>query len=728
MQRRDFLRAGAGLALGFVYARNGAGATSPLQPNAWLRILPDGNVTILIEKTDLGQGIWTGIAMLVAEELETDWETIRLEAAPADRNVFKDLVTGGSGGMIGSWDSLRRAGAQGREMLIAAAALTWHVFPAECRAERGTVVHPASGRRLTYGALVETAATLPVPDVSPASLKQPHEYRILGTSVPRKDIPPKTDGSAVFGIDIRVPGMLYAVVARCPTFGGKPASYDAAAAKAISGVLQIFEIEPLPRLENTAGGVAVVADSTWAAMEGRKALNVRWDLGPNAAESSETLRKQAQSQLEVPPTYISLERGSPVNVLASAQKVIRATYELPFQPHATMEPMNCTVDVRADRMEVWTGTQCPLEVQDRLSKLAKQPVSALTIHNCWSGGGFGRRFQWDYPAEAWQISKAAGHPVKLTWTREDDFGHDFYRPLSFHGMAAALDARGQLAVWSHRIVSTSIRQVFDSAEQLTSPQRVAGQELGCASMPYAVPNMRVDFAPLTSCVPRAWWRSVSESFNVFAVECFIDEIAAAAAQDPLQFRLDHLRAAEKDPNHTWHERPSLLPRLRRVLEVAADRAGWSKPLPTGTGRGIAACYSCGSFVAYVATVSNESNGSIRVRKVDAVVDCGFAVNPDSVKAMIEGGANFGLAAALAGEITIANGAVQQTNFDTYRTLRMPEAPDISIEIINSHEDLGGLGEAGVPPIAPAVANAIFAATGKRIRKLPIMPGVAPSRG
>jgi isoquinoline 1-oxidoreductase beta subunit len=724
MRRRDFFRTGAGLALGFVYGRSDASAAAPLKPNAWLRILPDSSVNILIEKTDIGQGIWTGIAMLVAEELETDWETIRLEAAPVDRNVYKDMVTGGSGGMIDSWDNLRRAGAQGREILVAAAAITWHVFPAECRAEHGTVVHPATGRRLSYGALVESASTLPVPDPKSVPLKQPHEYHILGTSVPRKDIPLKTDGSAVFGIDIRVPDMLYAVVARCPTFGGKSASYDATAAKAIPGVRQVFEIEPLPRVENTAGGVAVVADSTWTAIQGRKALNVRWDLGPNAAESSESLRRQAQAQLEVPPTYISLERGSPVTVLANAQKIIRATYELPFQPHATMEPMNCTVDARADRMEVWTGTQCPLVIQDRLAKIAKLPVSAVTIHNCWSGGGFGRRFQYDYPAEAWQISKQAGQPVKLTWTREDDFEHDFYRPLSFHGMAAALDARGQLAVWSHRIVSTSIRQVFDSAESLKSPQRVARQELGATSIPYAVPNMRVDFAPLTSCVPRAWWRSVSESFNVFAVECFIDEIAEAAGQDPLQFRLDHLRFAERDPNLTWHERPSLIPRFRKVLEVAADRGGWGKPLPAGAGRGVAGCYSCNSLVAYVATVASESDGSIRVRRIDAAVDCGFAVNPDSVKAMIEGGANFGLAATLGGEITIAKGAVQQNNFDTYRTLRMPEAPDISIEIINSHEELGGLGEAGVPPIAPAVANAIFAATGKRIRKLPIMPSGA----
>ena len=518
--------------------------------------------------------------------------------------------------------------------------------------------------------------------------------------------------------------MLYAVVARCPTFGGKAASYDAAAAKAIPGVRQVFEIEPLPRIENTAGGIAVVADSTWAAIQGRKALNVRWDLGPNAAESSESLRQQAQSQLEVPPTYISLERGSPIAVLTNAQKIVRATYELPFQPHATMEPMNCTVDARADRVEVWTGTQCPLDVQSRVAKLAKLPGSAVTVHNCWSGGGFGRRFQWDYPAEAWQISKAAGRPVKLTWTREDDFTHDFYRPLSFHGMAAALDAQGQLAVWSHRIVSTSIRQVFDSEENLKSPKRVASQELSHTSIPYAVPNIRVDFAPLTSCVPRAWWRSVAESFNVFALECFIDEIAAAAGRDPLQFRLDHLRLSEKDPSLSWHQKPSLIPRLRKVFEVAADRAGWGKPLPANTGRGIAGCYSCNSLVAYVATVSSESDGTIRVRKIDAAVDCGFAVNPDSVKAMIEGGANFGLAATLAGEITIANGAVQQTNFDTYRTLRLPEAPDISIEIINSHEELGGLGEAGVPPIAPAVVNAIFAATGKRIRKLPIMSGRA----
>jgi isoquinoline 1-oxidoreductase beta subunit len=617
MQRRDFLRAGAGLALGFVYADSSQSATTQLQPNAWLRVHPDGSVTILIERTDVGQGIWTGIAMLVAEELEVDWDSIRLEAAPADPNVYKNMVTGGSGGMIESWDSLRRAGAQGREMLLSAAALAWRVSPAECRAEQGAVVHPATGRRLSYGTLVESASALPIPDPKSVVLKLPHEYRVLGRSLPRKDIPPKTDGSALFGIDVRVPGMLYAVVARCPTFGGRPASYDATAAKAVPSVRQVFEIEPLPRFENTAGGVAVVAESTWAAIQGRKALNVRWDLGPNVTESSQTLRRLAQSQLEAPATYVALERGSPSSALASAGKVIRAVYELPFQPHATMEPMNATVDARADRMEVWTGTQAPLDIRDTLAKLAKLPASAVTIHNCWSGGGFGRRFQWDYPAEAWQISKAAGHPVKLSWTREDDFQHDFYRQLSFHGMAAALDDRGQLTAWSHRVVSTSIRQIFDSPERLKDPKRVAGQELGCTSIPYAVPNLRVDFAPLTSCVPRAWWRSVSESFNVFAVECFIDEIAAVAHQDPLRFRLDLLRAAEKNPGLTWHERPSLVTRFRKVLEVAADRAGWNKPLPQGYGRGVAASYSTGTFVAYVATVSSEPNGGIRVRKVDA---------------------------------------------------------------------------------------------------------------
>jgi len=705
MERRDFLKTGAGLIVGFTLGNRPA-AAAIWQPNAWLRIDPSGHITVLIEKSDVGQGIWTGIAKLVAEELDAPWDSVRVEQAPADPKVYHNMSTGGSGGIEGSWDSLRRAGAQAREMLIAAAANRWNVAPTECRAVQGAIAHTAGNRRLGYGELADDAAKLTPPDPAKVSLKSAGEYRLIGKPAPRKDVAAKVNGSARYGIDTRVPGMLYAVVARCPTFGGKPARYDAAAAKAVGGVIAVVEIEPIPRPMNAAGGVAVVATNSWAAIQGRKALNVVWDRGPNAAESTATLHEAAARQLAGPPTVVVVDQGAAA-AIAGAAKAIDAVYELPFQAHASMEPMNATVDARADRIECWTGTQWPLRIQSVLAGLSGIAPENIVVHNTWSGGSFGRRGQWDYPAEAWQISKAAGKPVKLLWTREDDMQHDFYRPLSFHKMSGALDANGAPVAWQHRIVSTAIRETFDSPEALRDPKNVARQELEGAEIPYDVGKLTVDFAPLTSAVPRAWWRSVATSFNAFAVECFVDELAAAANKDPYQFRMDLLRRAD-------------VQRQRGVLRLAAEQAGWGKPLPAGWGRGIAAFFSFGTYVAYVATVSGAPGKDLRVRNIVAAVECGTVIDPDSVRMMIEGAANFGLGAALTGQITIANGAVEQTNFDGYRPLRMADAPSIDVHIVDSSEAPGGMGEPGVPPIAPAVANAIFAATGTRVRKLPLV--------
>jgi isoquinoline 1-oxidoreductase subunit beta len=697
MDRREFLKVGGGLVVGFTIASRHAGAAD-WQPNAWLRIAPSGEITVLIEGSDLGQGIWTGMAKLAAEELEADWRSIRLEQAPADPGVYKNMSTGGSGGIEGTWDSLRRAGAQTREMLISAAAANWNTTRTECRAELSAVIH-RDGRRAAYGELADAASKLPVPDPATIALKDPKDFRIIGKPVPRKDVPPKVNGAAKYGIDVQVSGMLYAVVARCPTFGGKPAKFDAAVAKAVPGVRAVVEIEPVGKPTNAAGGIAVVAENTWAAMQGRKALNLTWNRGPNASESSATLLQLAEQQLNAPATVVVVDKGAPP---ASAAKELSAVYELPFQAHAPMEPMNATVDARADRIECWTGTQWPLSIQMLLSRLSGMPREKITVHNQWSGGSFGRRGQWDYPIEAWQISKAVAAPVKLLWTREDDMQHDFYRPLSFHKMSGALDAEGRPLAWTHRIVSTAIRETFDSPERLADPKWVARQELEGGEILYAVPRLKVDFAPLKSAVPRAWWRSVATSFNAFAVECFIDEMAAAAGKDPLQYRLSLLSDQ----------------RLRTVLQLAAEKAKWGERLPAAWGRGIAAFHSFDTYVAYVATVSTTP--AIRVRNVVAAVDCGTVIDPDSVKMMLEGAANFGLGAALTAEITIANGAVQQTNFDSYRPLRMSAAPAMEVHIVESHEPPGGMGEPGVPPIAPAVANAIFAATGKRIRRLPLL--------
>jgi len=716
--RRDFLKTG-GLLLGFVLGRPAEAAAS-FNPNAWLRIDPSGLITVLMEKSDLGQGIFTTLAMLVAEELEADWRKIRVEQAPAIPGVYTNMSTGGSGSTEGCWQSLRQAGAQAREMLIAAAAQTWGVPKSTCRAEQSTVVHPATGRRATYGELAQTAASIPLTNIATVALKDPKDFKTIGTSIPRLDIPPKVDGSAVYGMDLKIPGMLYAVIARCPTFGGKAARYDRTAAMAVPGVRQVLEIEPLPRPTNTAGGIVVVADNTWAAIQGRKALNVTWDRGANAAESSDSLRQLAGQHLRGAATFVARDEGDVGSVAEKAAKLVEAVYEQPFQPHAPMEPMNCVADVRGDRIEIWTGTQWPLSIQDSLAALSGLPKLSVTVHNQWSGGSFGRRGQWDYPAEAWQISRAIARPVKLVWTREDDMQHDFFRQLSFHRMIGALDAQGRPLSWSHRIVSTPIREVFDSPAMLEDPRRVARQEMGGAGeMAYTIPNVHVDFAPLHSSVPRAWWRSVESSYTVFAVECFIDEMAAAAGKDAFQFRMEHLAEDAAVTNPMWSGAVSTK-RLRGVLKTAAEHGDWGKPLPPGWGRGIASYAGFGSYVAYVAVVSAEENGGIRVRKVVGAVDCGRAVHPDGVKAMIEGSANFGLAATLTGEITIANGAVEQTNFDTYRTLRMPDAPPIEVHIVESKLDVGGMGEPGVPPIMPAVANAIFAATGKRVRRLPVL--------
>jgi isoquinoline 1-oxidoreductase subunit beta len=710
MERREFLKLG-GLIIGF-----GAGLTREAEaagefsPNGYVRVGHGGDVTVLLENADIGQGSWTGLAMLVAEELGADWNSVRIIQAPADPKVYKHLSTGGSGATINGWEYLRQAGAQGREMLITAAANRWQVSRESCRAEDGHVKHTASGRNLGYGELVEDAAKLTPPDATKVALKDPKDYRLIGHSMPRRDVPSKVDGSAQYGMDVRIPGMLYAVVARCPTFGGKPAKYDREAAKRVAGVRQVFEIPAIGRVANTAGGVAVVADNTWAAIEGRKALAVTWDRGRNAGESSETLRELGQKQLKGPATYVHQERGNVEQGLAKAAKVVEAVYELPFQPHATMEPMNCTADVRADRIDIWAGTQCARAIKEQVASYSGLAAEAVTIHNQWAGGGFGRRYQWDYPTEAWQVSKAAGKPVKLVWTREDDMQHDFYRPLSYHRLRAALGPDGKPTAWTHRIVSTSIREVFDPPEKL-DPKGVARQEVDGSDVLYSVPALRIDFAPLKSCVPRAWWRSVSASFNGFAIESFIDELAHAAGRDPLEYRLDLLRAQGEDA--------AVIGRVRKILEVVAEKSGWGKPAPAGCARGIAAVYSFGSVIGYVATVSKDPNGAIRVRQVTGAVDCGTAVNPDAVKMMVEGGAIFGLSATLQGEVTVANGAIVQTNFDGFRAVRMPEAPAMEVHVVNSGAEVGGMGEAGVPPIAPAVANAVFALTGERRRKLPL---------
>ncbi|HXX17270.1 MAG TPA: xanthine dehydrogenase family protein molybdopterin-binding subunit [Candidatus Eremiobacteraceae bacterium] len=733
--RRSFIAtgsaAGAALVLGF-YIRHERGLheaeAQAFRPSAWIRISPDDTITVLVEIPEMGQGPRTVDTMMLADELEADVSKIRVEQAPVIPSTYKNLSTGGSGGTQDAWGYMRKVGAQAREMLIAAAAQQWQVAKQECRAENSTVIHGPSGRQLSYGALVGTASKLPVPKGEDIPLKQPKDYRLIGKAMARVDVPAKVNGSAAFGIDVRVPDMLFAVIARCPHFGGKLQSFDPSAARSTPGVRAVFEVPPIgfhPNFGvnlNVAGGVAVVADSTWAAMQGRKALKITWDKGPHAGESTESIRQKMLAGATAEPTVVWVNQGDAIGTLQKSKRKIEATYEMPFQAHATMEPMNTTVHVHRGGIEIWSPTQIGDIFQREVAALAGIRPEKATVHMMYCGGSFGRRYQWDYVAEAWQIAKEVKRPVQLLWTREDDMQHDFYRPYSFHRLAGALDDQGNILTWSHRIVSTPIRPVFDRPEELT-PEHIASQERGSADvLPYGARNFRVDFFPVESAVPRAWWRSVSDSFNGVAVECFVDELAHAAHKDPYEFRLHLVREDRKvAPAHKTDDPALDTRRFREVLKLAAQKSSWGKPMPAGYGRGIACRYTFGSYIAHVAEVSVDNDGNVQVHRVVCAVDPGIAVNPDGIRAMVEGGTNFALTPVLQGEITIKDASVEQSNFDGYQVLRMNYAPEIEVHVVPSGAEMGGMGETAVSGTAPAVANAVFAATGKRVRRLPIDP-------
>jgi isoquinoline 1-oxidoreductase beta subunit len=683
--------------------------------DAWVRIGSDGAVTLILAKSEMGQGVMTALPMILAEELEVDWAKVRIEQAPTDPKVY-DLGTGGSSSVRTSWLPLRQAGAAAREMLIQAAAKVWNVNPVTCRAEKGAVVHGARTRRLAYGELVEAAAKLPVPNLNTVPLKNPNDFRIVGQSLPRVEIPSKVDGSARFGLDVRVPGMLFAVVARCPTFGGKPARFDGTKAKAVPGVRHVVEIPAVEAGAHTAGGIAVVADSTWSAIKGREALQVEWDHGEHAGESSETLRKQFEALLQQEGKVVRND-GDALAALKGAPRRIDAVYELPFQAHATMEPMNCTVDIRPDRAEAWVPAQGPQWAKDIIVGITKLPPEKVTVHTTLMGGGFGRRYQGDFIMEAAQVSKEVGAPVQLVWTREDDMQHDFYRPAASHRLSATLDDRGSPAAWFHRMASTSISAFWDPPDKAKPESSEIG---GAVNVPYAIPNVRMEYTPAKTRVPVAWWRSVEHSGNAFVVESFLDELAAAAKVDPLELRRRLLAQPRQVKIPPEEESVLDTARLKGVLELAAAKAGWGTPVPPGRGRGVACQFSFDSYVAEVAEVSVEK-GRPRVHRVVCAVDCGRVVNPDGVRAQVEGAVVYGLSAALKGAITIAEGRVQQANFDEFDVMRIDEMPVIEVHLVPSTANPTGIGEPGLPPVAPAVANAIFAVTGRRLRRLPIHP-------
>ena len=726
VNRREFLKTGAAggaaLVIGFHLSPSAFADQAqdqeqkPTNPfDAWVRITPDDRVTLVLGKSEMGQGVYTSLPMILAEELCVDWKHVHIEQASTNPKIY-DLGTGGSGSVKDSWLALRQAGAAAREMLITAAAKKWEVGTDTCKAKNGYVVHGHPERSFRFGELVADASQLPVPNLHTVPLKNPNDFTIVGHEVHRLDAAAKSTGSAKFGIDSRVPGMLYAVIARCPVFEGKVASFDAAKAKAVPGVRDVLQIETHGRGASTTGGVAVLADNSWAAIQGRKALEVKWDEGPAASESTEELRKQFLANAAKPGGVLRND-GDADTALASASKKLEAVYELPFAAHVCMEPMNCTVHIQADRAEAWVPTQGPQWAQAVIAEITKLPPEKVTVHTTLMGGGFGRRYQADFVMEAAQVAKATGKPVMVLWTREDDMQHDFYRPASYHKLQGALDSEGKLAAWKHFQTSTSIAAKWS---QKGADDPGLGEFGTGATIPYATPNIRIEYTLAHSSAPRAWWRSVEHSSSGFVMESFIDELAHAAGQDPLAFRLKLIGDSRKIPQ--FGEGPDYPPldtgRLKGVLQLAAEKAGWGKPLAKGEGRGIAAFYSFHSYVGAVAEVSANSR-ELKVKRLVCAVDCGRPVNPNGVRAQVESSAIYALTATVKDAITVERGRIVQANFNDYEMIRMKEAPPIEVHLVPSSEAPTGIGEPTVPVIAPAICNAIFNVTGKRLRRLPI---------
>ncbi|MET0519415.1 MAG: xanthine dehydrogenase family protein molybdopterin-binding subunit [Burkholderiaceae bacterium] len=701
--RRGFLKAGAGSALivGFAlplsYRQAQAQTQAPagsntFAPNAWLRITPDNKVTVICGSAEMGQGVLTAIPMLVAEELDADWKLVGVEQAPVDaaynNPMFGMQATGGSTTIRAHWTPVRQAGAAAREMLVAAAAETWKIDASHLRTEHSFVIAPG-GRRISYGALVAAAAKQPVPDKP--LLKSSKDFKIMGKPTRRLDTPAKLNGTAKYGIDAHIDGMLVAVMARAPMAGAKPKSMDEAKARAVRGVHKIITIP---------NGVAVLADGYWAARKGREALAVQWDLGDKAAlDSAQVSALLADGAAKA--AAVALEKGDVAAAVAASN--LTAQYEVPYLAHACMEPLNCLAWVKGDEVTIWAGTQSQGPSQGILAQVAQATPAKVKINTLLLGGGFGRRFAPDFVIDATLLSKMSGSPVKLIYAREDDMAAGFYRPASLVRFEAGLDSKGQPSLLKANIGAPSIMAASGFMKIPDNGVDSMAVE-GLADHPYDIPHQRILYGRAEP-GPQVWfWRSVGHSQNAFFIESFIDELAAQAQADPLQYRLGLLA---KSPRH------------RAVLEVAAAKAGWGQPLPAGVKRGIAVAESFGSYVAEVAEVSVAADGTPRVHRVVAAVDCGQTVNPLTIARQIEGAICFGLTAALYGKITLKDGRVEQGNFHDYPLLRMNEMPQVEVHILPSLEAPGGIGEPGTPPIAPAVTNAIFAATGVRIRKLPI---------
>jgi isoquinoline 1-oxidoreductase beta subunit len=672
-------------------------------PNAFVRIGADNSVTVIAKHVEMGQGAYTGIATVLAEELDADWSLVRVESAPADATRYNNFLfgkiqgTGGSNSMANSWTQLREAGGKARAMLLGAAAKLWHVPVVELTVVKGIVYHPPSRRQAQFGSLVAVAASMPIPDQ--ITLKQPSEFKLIGRQAPRVDVPAKVDGTAQFTLDVVMPGMLVALLKRPPLFGATVKSFDATAANAIPGVVKAVQVPH---------GVAVVAKSFWAAKQGRDALTVQWD-DSNAETRSSAALMDEYRRLADQPALSARKQGDSVLAIRNAAHKLSASFEFPFLAHAPMEPLDAVVKLTSSSCEIWAGDQFQTVDQGNAAKTAGLEPHQVSIHTLYAGGSFGRRANpvSDYIVEAVSIAKAYGAdgtPIKLQWTREDDIQGGLYRPMYFHKLEAGLSEKGELTGWRHVIVGQSIMADTLFAPILVKDGIDPTSVEGAATIGYAIPNITVDLATTKTGVPILWWRVVGSSHTTFAVESFIDEVAHAAGEDGYTFRrklLDHQ------------------PRMKAVLDLAAEKAGWSKgAMPKGKGRGIAVAEAFNTFVAQVAEVSVDDSGNIKVDRVVCAVDCGIAINPDIIAAQMEGGIGFGLGAVLYGQITLKDGRVEQDNFNSYRVLRINEMPKVEVYIVPSAEAPTGVGEPGVAPVGPAVANAVFAATGKRIHVLP----------
>ena len=666
--------------------------------NPFVRIASDETVTIIVNHSEMGQGVYTSLPMLVAEELECDWSKIVIEPAPVDPSYnhtqWGVQGTGGSTSVSSEWERLREVGATVREMLIAAAADTWKVDKESCRAQNGRVIH-SSGKHLTYGQLANKAATIAEP--KDVQLKDPSEFKIIGKPVKRLDTPEKTNGKGVFGIDVNIPGMLVAVVSRPPVFGGKVRSFNADKAKAVPGVKDVVQVP---------SGVAVVASGFWAAKVGRDALEIVWDDGDCATLSTDSMREQ-YTKLGKTPGKVARKDGDPQQALQKAAKVLTSAYEVPYLAHASMEPLNCVVDLGPDSCEIWTGTQAQTLHRIAAAQVAGLDPDKVKIHTTLLGGAFGRRGnpQADFVMIAVQVAKAIKAPVKVVWTREDDTRGGWYRPMWHDTITGGIDSDGNIVGWRHTIVGQSIMTGTPSEAVMVSSDGIDETSVeGAKDIPYSIPNLVVDLHTTKIGVPVQWWRSVGHSHTAFVVESFMDELAHAAGKDPYEFRR---RLLANQPRH------------RAVLELAAQKAGWGTALPEGHGRGIALHKSFSSFVAQVAEVSVSASGEPHVHRVVCAIDCGRVVNPNTVEAQVQSGIVYGLSAALYGAITLKDGRVQQSNFNNYKVLAINKTPKIEVYVVSSQEAPTGVGEPATPPIAAAVANAIFALTGNRIRRLPI---------